>query len=148
MKTKIILTVLYICFTLIGCKEEIPECDNWTNHNGVEYKIDGIWTPVHDMRIDISDMPNDFILEFKTFGVDSVKSIDNDTIKITILDPIERECKYGPILNEPFEYVEKQWIFKYIQKFHFKTNGEKELKVKFFYIWNFPNDCTCTLIRQ
>ena len=151
MKIKTII-LFCICLLSFGCKEFI-DVDDWTNHYGVEYQTDGVWSPVHETAIDISDMPDDFILEFKTIGVDSVSVVGNDDVEITILDQIVKDPSTHQIMNEPFETKENPETYKwnpnkYIQKFHFKTEGQKKINVKFYYIWEFPNDCSCTLVRQ
>lgn len=144
MKLKILL---FLCssFILFACNNENEpprDGDHFYTNYGVDYFMNGFWQHVHGKEIDITGMPNEFTLEFKTFGVHEISPIGND-ISITILDPL------GENEREPIEFSEDWKSFIYLQKFLFKTNGEKTIKVKFLYkYWNDVSECTCTLVRK
>ncbi|MBP3538025.1 MAG: hypothetical protein J6J93_10880 [Muribaculaceae bacterium] len=132
MKTKLLIATL-VTLLLGACSEDIPNYPLGPDdfNKGIEYKYGDSWEYAHDKPIDISGQPNDFTLEFRTLGLQTIVMHDSyKAVHCTILDTLSIDPETGKILNKPI-YNNEPYL--YMQRVHFETNGEKLIKANFYY---------------
>lgn len=132
MKTKLLIAIITL-MCLCACSEDVGynRGHSENDHKGIEYKYGDSWEFAHGRAIDISGQPNDFTLEFRARMLEAVVlSDDNEAIRCTILDTITTDPNTGNILNKP---VCDSVPYRYLQRVHFETNGEKHIEATFYY---------------
>lgn len=132
MKTKFLIVALAM-MVLCACTESVDGYRGPTSeyHDGIEYIYSDGWEAAHEKAIDISALPNDFVLEFRTTGLLDIYIPDEyKSVQCTILDSIKRDTVSGEILNKPI-YASKP--YRYLQRVSFETNGEKHIETDFEY---------------
>lgn len=146
MKTRCLLFVFAIAI-LSSCSEYDYDLSTEIVNLGVEYQFESGWEDVYDKTIDVSDQPNDFVLEFKSTGLLHISvSKENKNVKVKILD-----CLYDSITGEklrPMPPAADSRTDYYLQRVRFETNGEKQIDVSCeFSAFEFGRS-SFTLIRQ
>lgn len=136
MKTKVLyLLIAFVCLTA---------CDNFLDKSTgsvypvhiLQYQFDGVWKLCHNREIDITGLPNNFILEFRTTGITDAWVDDDSEVKVTLLDSelVDR----SELLNLPFTLKTDC----YLQRINVESNGESRIQ---FYCVD-PDNCTYNII--
>ncbi len=146
MKTRYLLFAFAIAF-LSSCTENDYPLGPLFINIGVEYKFESGWEDVYGKTIDVSDQPNDFVLEFKSTGLTgAVVSKEDKNVKAKILD-----CLYDSITGEmlkPMPPAADSRTDYYLQRVLFETNGEKQIEVSLHFRTAGVGVSSFTLIRQ
>lgn len=141
----IIITVACLC----SCNNlDVPEPGPENDHRGIEYIFDNDWEYVHDREIDVSELPNDFTLEFRVFGYTSI-SVNNTESESTAtpLGPTETS-EAGQIIGIPV-YDRNSDSYRYLQKVRFETKGEKRIEITYSYgDFGYFGTSTFALVRK
>lgn len=137
MKTKILIAAFATMF-LCACSEDtdgvIGAIED--HHDGIEYLYNNNWENAHEKVIDITNQPNNFVLEFRTTVSYTIQMPDGyESIRCTMLDSIIRDSITGEIMNKPI-YASRP--YRYLQRIRFETNGEKYIEADFHYVNNGP----------
>lgn len=145
MKTRYLLLAFAIAF-LSSCTENDYPLGPEIVNIGVEYKFESGWKDVYSKTIDVSDQPNDFVLEFKSTGLLLASVKENKNVKAKILD-----CLYDSITGEklkPMPPAADSRTDYYLQRVLFETNGEKQIEVSLHFSTAGVGRSSFTLIRQ
>lgn len=132
MRTKLLIATL-VTLLLGACSEDTPNQSygNDPFYKGIEYKYGDNWEYAHGKAIDITGQPDDFTLEFRTMGLQTIVMHDSyKEVNCTILDTLAIDPETGKILNKPVYNSEP---YLYMQRVRFETNGEKLIKAYFHY---------------
>lgn len=132
MKTKLLIAIITL-MCLCACSEDVGynRGHSENDHKGIEYKYGDNWEYAHGKAIDITGQPDDFTLEFRTMGLQTIVMHDSyKEVNCTILDTLAIDPETGKILNKPVYNSEP---YLYMQRVHFETNGEKLIKAYFHY---------------
>ena len=135
MKTKSIY--LFACaLALASCNNTVGPSEGPQDYSGVQYKFDGEhWEEAHGKVIDLSSMPDNPILEFKTTGIMWIENSDSENFTTIILDPLiieNNEVKNSP--DEVTYYTSDDLLSYYKQRIQFRKisgTGDKKVTVRF-----------------
>lgn len=149
MKTSLKVGLMLVLLCMVSCTVgQIDPFENIIWKDGVLYKFDKDWEPVHEREINISAMPDEFELGFRTpIGIEQVEVLEGKKASVVLLDSLIRDPSSGEIQN----YFVTGGLDErmYLQRLKIIPNGENHIKLEFHYLyWHTPNTCTCDLVRH
>lgn len=127
-----IIILLLMSSLLLSCKDDmeneieypIPGVTLWTPP--VQYVYDGEnWTIIEDKEIDVTNMPEEFVLNLRSVGIyETAVSDYNSKCSIKLIDPLWDESGK---MRDPVMYLDGVRI--YSQRVSVDMHGEKRVNV-------------------